>query len=94
MEELHPERLATTAEDGSRVYLHTAEVKGRFRNLRNIVYDILVVIFLCIPWIRIHGQPVLLLDLPNRHFSLLGITFWGHNAIILFLEFALFVVSI
>jgi cytochrome c oxidase accessory protein FixG len=94
MEELHPERLATTAEDGSRVYLHTASVKGKFRNIRNIVYDILVVIFLCIPWIRIGGQPVLLLDLPNRHFSILGLTFWGHDAPILFLVFTLFVVSI
>lgn len=92
--ELDPERLATTAADGSRVYLHTASVKGKLRNLRNIVYDILLVFFLCVPWIRIGGEPLLLLDLPRRHFSILGVTFWGHDAPMLFLIFLFFVVSI
>ncbi len=92
--ELDPERLATTAQDGSRVYLHTAEVRGKLRNLRSRVYDVLLIIFLCIPWVRINGEPMLLLDLPRRHFSILGVTFWGDDAPILFLLFLLFVVTI
>ncbi len=93
-QELPAERLATTAQDGSRVYLHTAEVRGKLRSLRNLIYDILLIIFLCMPWIRINGHPVLLLDIPNRHFSIFGLTFWGHDAPMLFLVFVSFVVTI
>lgn len=93
-EELDPERLSTTAADGSRVYVHTAGVRGKFRNLRNHVYDVLLVIFLVFPWLRVNGQPLLLLDLPRRHFTIFGLTFWGHDAPMLFLVIILFIVTV
>lgn len=93
-QELDPERLATTAADGSRVYIHAAGVRGKLRNLRSLVYDILLIVFLCLPWVRINGNPLILLDLPRRHFSIFGVTFWGHDAPMLFLVFILFVVTI
>lgn len=92
--DLPAERLATTAQDGARVYLYAADVRGKFRKLRNFVYDALLIFFLILPWIRIGDHPVLLLDIPHRHFSVLGLTFWGHDAPILFLVFALFIVFI
>lgn len=92
--ELDPERLATTAADGARVYLHPSAVNGKFRKWRDFVYSILLIIFLILPWVRVGGKPLLLLDLPHRHFTIFGVTFWGHDAPMLFLVFLIFVVTI
>lgn len=92
--ELPEDRLGTTAADGSRVYLFPAEVRGRFRRLRSRVYDLLLLIFLAMPWIRVNGSPILLLDIPHRKFHIFGLTFWGHDAPMIFLVIAGFVVTI
>lgn len=92
--ELPEDRLGTTAADGSRVYLFTAEVRGRFRALRSRVYDVLLIIFLTLPWVRIGGEPLILLDIPHRKFHIFGLTFWGHDAPMIFLVIVGFVVTI
>lgn len=92
--DLPEDRLGTTAADGSRVYLYPAEVRGRFRSLRNVVYDVLLAVFLALPWIRVGGKPLLLLDIPSRHFHIFGLTFWGHDAPMIFLVIVGFVVTI
>ncbi|MCM2324679.1 MAG: cytochrome c oxidase accessory protein CcoG, partial [Oligoflexia bacterium] len=93
-QELPVDRLATTDEQGGRVYLYPAEVKGPFRRLRRVVYDVLLVIFLALPWLRIGGQPVVLLDIPRRRFSLFGETFWAHDAPILLFVLGGFVLAL
>jgi cytochrome c oxidase accessory protein FixG len=78
--ELPTDRLATVDKAGKRLYLYPAEVKGRFRTLRNRVHFILIVFFLVLPWIKIHGHPAILLDVAAKKFSILGIRFWAHDA--------------
>jgi len=92
--ELHTERIATTSHSGKRVYLYPAFVKGIFRNSRSIVYAILIVIFLGLPWLQINGHPAILLDIAHRRFSIFGLTFWAHEAPILILVLLSFVLSI
>lgn len=92
--ELPEERLSTTAQDGSRIYLHPAEVKGLFRTLRNRAYDILLFIFVALPWIHFQGEPLILLDIRHQRFKIFALKFWGHDAPILFLVLLLFVVGI
>lgn len=78
--ELPKDRLATTDEEGNRVYLYPADVKGRFRNLREKFNVLLVVIFIGLPWAKIGGQPAILLNIPRRQFTIFGINFWAHDA--------------
>jgi len=87
-------RLASTTETGERVYLYPAKVKGFFRKWRTVLYHILIVIFLVLPWIKINGHPLILLDIPNRKFAIFGLLFWGHEAPILFLVLLSFIVGI
>ncbi len=86
--DLPQDRLSTTDETGGRVYIHPADVRGRFHFLRNIVHPILLLIFLILPWIKINGHQALLFDIPHRRFALFGITFWAHDAPILVFVFA------
>lgn len=74
------DRLATTTETGRRVYLYPAFVKGKFRQYRNVVYDALILFFLILPWIKINGTPLLLLNILKRQFSIFGLTFWADDA--------------
>lgn len=85
--DLPPDRLSTTDESGSRVYLYPAEVKGFFRNWRTRLRAFLIIFFLILPWIKIQGHQALLLDIPQRRFAIFGLTFWAHDAPMIFFVF-------
>ncbi len=54
--------------------LSARPVEGAFRRLRWGADTILIVILLAVPWIRIDGQPLILLDIPGRKFHVFGLT--------------------
>ena len=83
--ELDAERLATTDEHGNRVYLYPEDVKGKWKDRRHLVYWILIVVYLFVPWIYIKGKPALLIDIINREFTFIGFTFYGLDPILFFL---------
>lgn len=86
--ELPVDRLATTDRLGNRIYLYVADVRGRFRRARTSVFAFLILIFLCLPWLRIGGHQAVLLDIPHRRFALFGVTFWAHDAPMIFFVLA------
>lgn len=85
--ELPLDRLSTTDEKGRRVWLYPADVRGRFRDLRVKVRAVLIVLLLALPWIEIGGHQAILIDVHRRRFSLFGLTFWAHDAPMLFFVF-------
>lgn len=48
-------------------------VEGRFRRLRWWANTVLIAILVGIPWIRIGGEPLVLLDVPARKFHVFGL---------------------
>lgn len=85
---METERLGTLDEYGSRRFVIPAEVRGLFRRQRTIVYSVLLVIFLVLPWLKINGLQAVLLDIPGRRFEIFGQLFLAHDAPLLFLIFA------
>lgn len=75
----HEERLHTTDEHGNRVYVHPDDIGGFWRTRRNIVYTILMLLFVFAPWVKINGNPLILINLVERKFALFGMVFWGHD---------------
>jgi cytochrome c oxidase accessory protein FixG len=70
------ERVLSTLEaDGSRRWLHPRLAKGKTWHARRWVAYGLIAFFTVVPWLRWNGQPLVLLDIPNREFLLLGTTF-------------------
>jgi len=86
---LPEDRLASTTETGERVKLYPADVKGYFRTLRTWVYSFLVLLFLGLPWFRIHGKPVLLMDVVHLQFTIFGVSFQSDDVPVLFLGLAI-----
>jgi len=84
--------------DGSRNAIHPADVHGRFQRWKHGLWYLLIGVYLVVPWIRINGHPAFLIDLPARHFYLLGQTFnaqdfWYAFFLISGVGFTLFVVA-
>ena len=86
--DLHDEMLATTSEDGHRVYLHPEDVIGKWRNRRTFFYLFWITIYFGLSWFKINGNPAIFLNLPAREFHLFGATFFAHDAPMLFFIFA------
>lgn len=72
--------LSTVNSEGNRIWVYPADVKGKYRNRRNWVSGILLLLFLTLPWLKIRGEQAFLFDVWNRHFSIFGVRFWSHDA--------------
>jgi cytochrome c oxidase accessory protein FixG len=84
--------------DGSRNPIHPADVHGRFTRRKHALWVVLIVVYLAVPWLAVGGRPALLIDIPARHFYLLGATFNAQDFWLAFffvtgVGFALFVVA-
>lgn len=67
--------LYSINEDGSRNMLQPADVKGRWRSRRNLVFAILIAIYVVVPFLKVGGYPAIRLDIPNRTAYLVGHTY-------------------
>ncbi len=67
--------VTTINEDGSRRFVHPADVRGLFTRLRALAGWILIAIYAALPWIPINGNPAVFLDVSKRQMHLFGLTF-------------------
>jgi cytochrome c oxidase accessory protein FixG len=67
--------VTTIREDGSRRFVHPADVRGPFTRWRTVVGIFLVAIYVAIPWIPVNGQPAVFMDVLNLQFHFFGLTF-------------------
>jgi cytochrome c oxidase accessory protein FixG len=66
---------SSLGDDGRRNFVYPADVKGRFRTAREVVFVGLIVVYAALPWITIGGHPAVFLDIERRHFFLFGANF-------------------
>jgi len=66
--------VTTINDDGSRNFLHPADVHGVFTLLRRVSGTLILALFIALPWIPIGGHPAVFLDVANRRFHLFGLT--------------------
>lgn len=67
--------LSTLNTDGSRRWIRPKPAYGKHWHRRRVVAYSLMLLFVAIPYIRVRDRPLILLDLPNREFTLVGTTF-------------------
>src|SRR5690606_247785 len=66
--------VTTIRADGSRFFLHPADVRGFFTRHRRWSGLGLIAIYLALPWIKIGGHPAVFFDAAGRRFHLFGLT--------------------
>ena len=90
--------LSTIEEDGSRKFVHPADVRGPFTSWRRVVGLALIAIYVVLPWIPVGGHPAVFLDVASRRFHFFGLTLaaqdmWLTFFLITGLAFSLFYVT-
>jgi cytochrome c oxidase accessory protein FixG len=79
--------LSTLNLDGSRRWLRPKVSPGRFWQRRRVVAYLLMLVFFLIPYLRMNGKPLVLLDLPRREFTIIGYTFLPTDTLLFMLLF-------
>ncbi|WP_297096156.1 cytochrome c oxidase accessory protein CcoG [uncultured Draconibacterium sp.] len=82
-------------ERGGRKWIYAKKPSGKWFNRRTIVSYFLLLFWVGVPFIRVNGNPLILLDIAHRKFIIFGAIFWAQDTFILallMLSFVLFVV--
>lgn len=89
-----PEVLSTLTSDGKRRWICPKISDGRTLKARRIVAYVLLAAFTLVPYIKIGGKPMVLLDLASRRFTFFGVTFLPTDTVLLALLLVTVFVSI
>lgn len=73
------DKITTVDHAGKRVWIYPKKPKGKFTNWRTVVNAILLTVLFIGPFLRINGQPVLMLNLLDRKFIIFGQIFWPQD---------------
>ncbi|MBI3880535.1 MAG: cytochrome c oxidase accessory protein CcoG [Verrucomicrobia bacterium] len=76
------DHLATADKDGNRRWVYAKQPGGKWHTRRAWVAALLIVIMFAGPWVRINGNPLLLINILERRFSILGQIFWPQDTVI------------
>jgi cytochrome c oxidase accessory protein FixG len=80
------DRLSTISEQGDRLWVYPKKPKGKYYNRRTLLSYLLLIFYFTVPFIKVKGDPLLLLNILERKFIIFGIIFWPQ-------DFYLFVLS-
>lgn len=72
--------IGTINEDGKRNFIFPKKPKGDLTNKRSLVAAGLLIFMFAAPWIRIGGQPFLMLNVLERQFVIFGNIFWPQDS--------------
>ena len=86
--------LPTLNVDGTRRWIRPKPSHGAFYARRRVVAYALMFVFLAIPYIKVGGKPLILLDLPRREFTFVGVTFLPTDTLLLMLMMASILVAV
>ena len=86
--------LATVDKDGKRIWLYPKKTRGAFFNKRIIATVVFLAIFIAGPFIKINGQPLLMMNIFERKFVIFGHLFLPQDFVLFGLGMITFVVFI
>ncbi len=86
--------ISTVDEKGKRIWVYPKKPSGQYHNWRIVVTVVLLSLLFCGPFIKIGGQPLLLLNIVERKFIILGQAFWPQDFVLLAIVLITFFVFI
>jgi cytochrome c oxidase accessory protein FixG len=95
MDQSFRDSIGTIDESGGRHWISPKKPSGKYYNARTWVSVVLLLFLFSGPFIRIGGHPLLLMNILERKFVLLGQVFWPQDFyifVLIMLSFVLFVV--
>lgn len=88
------DKIATVDKKGKRVWVFPQMPSGRLYNLRKIFTLCYLAVFFTLPFIKVNGHPVFLINILKRKFILFGQIFWPQDFFIFAMGMIVFIVFI
>jgi cytochrome c oxidase accessory protein FixG len=88
------DRLSTAEKDGSRKWVYAKQVQGKWQKRRTYFSWLLLGIMFIGPFVKIHGNPLLMINIVERKFSIMGQIFWPQDFVIFAVALLIFFTSI
>ncbi len=88
------DELSTIDSRGKRKWIYPRKPSGKFWIWRNVVGFVLLAFFFGAPFIKVHGEPLILINFFERKFIILGVLFWPQDSYIFFLATVVLIVFI
>ncbi len=88
------EHLATAEKDGRRRWLYPKRPSGKLYQYRSWFAWFLLAVMVAGPFVRIRGNPLLMFNIVERKFSILGFIFWPEDTVIFAVAMLVFLTSI
>jgi cytochrome c oxidase accessory protein FixG len=86
--------VATINKEGNRNYIHPQKPNGNLYNLRSYFSYFYLILFFTLPFIKIGGEPIFLINILERKFILFGKIFWPQDFFIFAIGFLTFLVFV
>lgn len=93
-EEVYRDFVSTITEDGKRNWIYPKKPSGRFYKYRTVLSWFLLGFLFLGPFIKINGNPLILLNVLERKFILFGLVFWPQDFYLFFLAMISLIVFI
>lgn len=94
MDESFRDSIGTVTQKGDRIWVFPKKPSGRFYNARTIVSAILLLLLYGLPFIKVNGNPLILLNILERKLILFGIPFGPHDFHIFVIAMIIVIISI
>ena len=88
------DKVATVDNKGKRVWMFPHKPDGKFYNARTWVSLLYLVVFFGLPFVKVSGHPVFLINVLQRRFILFGQIFWPQDFFIFAIGMIVFIVFI
>jgi cytochrome c oxidase accessory protein FixG len=88
------DHLTTADQEGRRRWIYAKKPAGQWYRWRTWFSWLLLFIMFAGPFVRIHGNPLLLVNLVERRFYILGQVFWPQDAILFAVAMLLFLTGV
>lgn len=86
--------LLEASNNGERKWMYPLIRKGDYYKWRSWLSYFYLILFFSGPFIRINGQPLLLLNIIDRHFVIIGQVFWPQDIYLFMLASLVFIVCV
>ncbi len=88
------DHLATADQEGRRKWLYPKKPKGRHYQRRTWLTWVMLGVMFGGPFVKLNGNPLLMINILERKFSVLGVLFWPQDNLVFALGFLLFLMGI
>jgi polyferredoxin len=94
-DESYRDSISTVDKDGKRIWIYPKKPKGKLYDYRKYVSYFLLSLLFVTPFLKINGNPVLMLNIIERKFVILGNIFWPqdfHLFVFAMITFVVFII--